>query len=205
MDHIPNSESLRYAPEPRQWNVVDSSRIRLDEAVASVRAMAQSKTGDVPTEAYSGIEMHTDCSYLQTHCFGLEWIGSQIVDRDAFVNRLEALIGDDDETSYCVGTREEQHGMRYVAVVRTCKSFCLRSARNVFVSYEACNGNMNETYKFGFRIILPKKADELSLNGFVARTLRLMTQCTQYTVRNGEFLLRHKSNAVLLRNLTYPI
>ena len=185
------SENMRHRHENRQWHVVDSDREELYEVVDSVRAMVRNKTGVVPGEAYPGMEMHTDYSYLRAHCFGLEWIGCQIMNIDAFVDKLQALIGEDDDASYCVGTRKEQHGMRYVAVVRTRKKFSIRSARKVFVPYEICHGKTNESYKFGFRIVLPKLADDASLNGFVAKTLELMTMCTRYTLKNGQFLLQH--------------
>ena len=71
------------------------------------------------------------------------------------------------------------------------------AARKVFVPYETCHGNTNESYKFGFRIILPKMADDASLNGFVAKTLKLMMQCTRYTLNNGQFLLQHQPNTIV--------
>ena len=71
------------------------------------------KTGVEPREPYSGMEMHTDYSYLRAHWFGLEWIEYQIMDIDAFVGKLQALLGEDDDALYCVSTWKEQHGMRY--------------------------------------------------------------------------------------------
>ena len=35
------------------------------------------------------------------------------MDIDAFVDRLQALLGEDDDASYRVSTWKEQHGMRY--------------------------------------------------------------------------------------------
>ena len=82
------------------------------ESLENTGVLPGNKTGVVPRGAYSGMEMHTVYSYLRAHCFGLEWIGYQIMDIEAFVDKFQALLGDDDAL-YCASTWKEQHGMRY--------------------------------------------------------------------------------------------
>ena len=138
-------------------------------------------------------KLFRDSRYFQARCFAVELRGSNLLEKEEVLERLEAIVGRKDDVAYCVGAQVCGQLANYRIVVRTGGKgrVRLRNVREKFVRGHAVGSALEKDCgNFGFALLVPADGAEKVLNDFVLRVVELCDMMDCVYLKNEESLFR---------------
>jgi hypothetical protein len=168
--------------------------------VGDLEAIAKGRLGKDVAQKRVKSKMESYVEFLQSACFGIEWRGSVLLDKQGMLESLEAVVGRGSGVSYCVGAQYVGGVANYICVVRTRRKNRVRvrrPRRRLVAGHVVGPGVEKDTGNFGFRMCFPVESTDAAMNAFVGKVARLCDTLDEVWTYNEELLMDERDMSFL--------